>query len=376
MYGQVNDLRSMNMLGAKLSVEYRRKIGVFCKENKIGFHKFTREESVAFGKIGGEIAFKNKLGYHGLSEEDRKKNAILGGKAGGKTTHEKQVGIFALSEEERLRNCSLGGKATGGWNKGMKCWTKDSVTVLAEECPGDGWKNEVILSDKQIEHYDTLKNFYEIRVIKKSTGKQTKLFIPKSEDIAKFIMQHDDIEIFRKSVNVIKHDIVINIPKNTIQIFTSYGWKIYLDKVDTKKKRNQNVTMMYFGEYRTHIPNDKIEVFIADGWSTTNPKSSNKYKTFFANGYKLQVKNCDDVQVYTKYGWRLIDYKEGKSINSNNIEQGIRMRFKETGALIRVAFKDVRKMQESYGLEPICNNQKDLRKIIARLNSLSESNGD
>lgn len=52
IYGKVNDLRAMKMLGAKLSVEYRKKIGQWCVENKIGIHSATSEELGKWGTKG------------------------------------------------------------------------------------------------------------------------------------------------------------------------------------------------------------------------------------------------------------------------------------------------------------------------------------
>ena len=376
MYGNVNDLRSMNMLGAELSVEYRRKIGLFCKENKIGFHKFTREELAEFGKIGGEISRNNKLGYHGLSPEERKKNAINAAKLGGKATLEMQVGLFGLSKEEKLKNCSLGGKISGGWNKGMKCWTKDNVTVIAKECPGDGWINEVIMSQKQKDYNEYIKEFHEVRVICNLTGKHTKLLIPKTEDINHVILNTTNISIIRKKFNMSKHNIIINVPTDTIDKFVAAGWKIHLNDTKDIPIRNKDSTLMYFGDYRTRMPIHLIDILEREGWSKTSNTSTKKYENFEANGYKLSDKNCKDINAYVSCGWKHIDYKTANQITTDDVGSGIKMIFSKTGAVIRIAFKDVRKMEESYGLEIYTKNQKDLRKINRIIESLSESDGN
>lgn len=44
MHKNINDLRAMKMLGAKLTTQHRKIIGKWCHENKIGFHNATPEE--------------------------------------------------------------------------------------------------------------------------------------------------------------------------------------------------------------------------------------------------------------------------------------------------------------------------------------------
>jgi hypothetical protein len=83
----IDDLRSMNMLGAELSVDYRRKIGKWCVENKIGFHsdKFSPETKQSWRDKGIETQ-KNSNSkdtfYYWSTIEGRKERASLGGKSG------------------------------------------------------------------------------------------------------------------------------------------------------------------------------------------------------------------------------------------------------------------------------------------------------
>lgn len=111
IYKNPNDLRSMRMLGAKLTVDQRRVEGEFCRDNKIGiFNEKYRNDFCAnsyrtkkssltckergvgifnqemksqwaseAGKIGGRIQVENNLGIHG--HPDRRKWAAQGGKA-------------------------------------------------------------------------------------------------------------------------------------------------------------------------------------------------------------------------------------------------------------------------------------------------------
>jgi hypothetical protein len=113
-----NDLRSMKMLGAKLSVEYRKRIGIFCRDNKIGIFAATPEQRRKWGLKGIETqkSLENSW-YYWSTEEGRKKRASMGGKAGGKSQKNNGVGIH--NPENFKKNASLGGKAI----KGLICVT-------------------------------------------------------------------------------------------------------------------------------------------------------------------------------------------------------------------------------------------------------------
>jgi hypothetical protein len=66
IYGNINDLRSMNMLGINLSPRYRILIGKWCYENKIGFFsdKFNQSEKFNWRKKGIEKQIEQKIGIH------------------------------------------------------------------------------------------------------------------------------------------------------------------------------------------------------------------------------------------------------------------------------------------------------------------------
>jgi len=113
IYGQINDLRAMHMLGANLSVEKRRQIGKWCYENKIGWHKYTKEEKSEIGKrqrddrkINGT---ENEWDFW-ASKEGQLLRASMGGKKGGKTTAERRNGGWNCAENHSYY-ASLGGKA-------------------------------------------------------------------------------------------------------------------------------------------------------------------------------------------------------------------------------------------------------------------------
>lgn len=111
-----NDLRSMKMLGAKLSSKQRSIIGKFCAENEIGFHdkKYddVRKEWVIKG-VNTQI--ENKIGIH--NPKNFKKYASLGGKASIKSKN--NPWSYWASPEGRSKRASLGGKAL----KGLICVT-------------------------------------------------------------------------------------------------------------------------------------------------------------------------------------------------------------------------------------------------------------
>ena len=76
IYKNPNDLRSMQMLGANLSVEYRRQIGIFCRDHNIGFFSYSKEVQSEWSKKG---AANSPVFQYWCSEEGLKERASLGG---------------------------------------------------------------------------------------------------------------------------------------------------------------------------------------------------------------------------------------------------------------------------------------------------------
>lgn len=110
--GNINDLRSMRMLGAKLSVEYRRKIGLYCVENKIGIHGLTKEQRLIYSNRGLETQRKSgskKSFYYWSTHEGRKERASLGGKSS--ISSPKNPWSYWASEAGRKKRASLGGQS-------------------------------------------------------------------------------------------------------------------------------------------------------------------------------------------------------------------------------------------------------------------------
>lgn len=136
-----NDLRSMKMLGANLSVNQRIAIGIWCRDNKIGFHNASKEERLEWNKRSLEIqklSGDTNSWYFWSTEEGRKKRASMGGKKGGKKQAELKLG-FHKPEIQRMA-ASLGGKSHTGkiWIHKQGCNTR----VNKEQLPNylnDGW---------------------------------------------------------------------------------------------------------------------------------------------------------------------------------------------------------------------------------------------
>ena len=83
LYENVNDLRSMNMLGAKLTIEQRRKVGIWCRDNNIGIFGASKEDRKKWRRRGfdsqRDSGSKNTF-YYWSTEEGRKERASRGGK--------------------------------------------------------------------------------------------------------------------------------------------------------------------------------------------------------------------------------------------------------------------------------------------------------
>ena len=144
IYKNPNDLRSMKMLGAKLSPQHRKITGEFCRDNKIGFFSSPTNERKEWQMKGIEnqkqdyLNNKTKNFYYWSTEEGRKERASLGGKKRASTEFS-----YWASDEGRKERASLGGKAHKGkkvmhlpGSKGWKRILPDEVDIKLNE----GWK--------------------------------------------------------------------------------------------------------------------------------------------------------------------------------------------------------------------------------------------
>jgi hypothetical protein len=132
IYGNPNDLRSMKMLGAKLTYQQRRITGVFCRDNNIGIFGAPKEERLAWARLGLE---KQKTipnsWYYWTTPEGRRRRSILGGMKSGKKQSELKIGMF--STEVQRRAASMGGKS----HRGKKCMHKPGETSFIRVLPND-----------------------------------------------------------------------------------------------------------------------------------------------------------------------------------------------------------------------------------------------
>lgn len=133
--GNINDLRSMKMLGAELSVNHRRLIGIWCKENEIGFWNQKHEEKRREWRTSGAISqIEKKIGIY--DPVNFEKHASLGGKASVASGNNKEW-MYWMSPEGQRERASMGGKA----HKGKKAMYKpgDSTFKRVESKDWDSY---------------------------------------------------------------------------------------------------------------------------------------------------------------------------------------------------------------------------------------------
>ena len=109
-----NDLRSMKMLGAKLTPRQRQITGEWCRDNKIGFHGASPEQRREWSMKGFESqknsADSNSF-YYWSTPEGRKKRASMGGKASMKSPNSEFA--YWASSEGRTKRAKMGAAASG-----------------------------------------------------------------------------------------------------------------------------------------------------------------------------------------------------------------------------------------------------------------------
>lgn len=82
IYNNVNDLRSMYMLGANLTPHQRRQTGLFCVEQRKGIHNADSKQRAEWARISYKKNMENNTAFaYWASPEGRKERASLGGKA-------------------------------------------------------------------------------------------------------------------------------------------------------------------------------------------------------------------------------------------------------------------------------------------------------
>jgi hypothetical protein len=123
IYGTVNDLRAMHMLGAELTYKQRRAVGRWCYDNKIGVHSDSyqfKQKDLEKGRATQKQEYENfgtKNWYYWSTLDGRAERAKLGGTIGGRVTKDRKVGWFSDDPiiKKRMRDGSIaGGKSAIG----------------------------------------------------------------------------------------------------------------------------------------------------------------------------------------------------------------------------------------------------------------------
>lgn len=115
LFNNINDLRSMKMLGARLTIAQRTKIGLFCRDNGIGIfsEEYKSDESRQKQRCKKSANTQKEKQLGTFEPKFRKKWASEGGKIGGSIQKQNKQGIHDPSNF--IKNASLGGKAISGF---------------------------------------------------------------------------------------------------------------------------------------------------------------------------------------------------------------------------------------------------------------------
>jgi HNH endonuclease len=134
MHRNPNDLRSMHMLGAKLTSRQRKIIGEFCRDNNIGFYSATLEQKLEWSNLGRKTMKEKSIGMYGFTYEQRSQwNAQF---KLFKNWKGNDVWKFWMSPEGRKIRASMGGKAMKGrkamFIPGQKEFKRVKIEEIAE----------------------------------------------------------------------------------------------------------------------------------------------------------------------------------------------------------------------------------------------------
>ena len=153
IHGMINDLRSMNMLGAKLTHKQRSIVGKWCYENNIGcFNEKWDHCRDEWSKIGVKTQIENQIGIH--NPDNFIKHASLGGKAS--IVSPNNPWSYWASKDGQSKRAQLGGKSHTG-----KVWiNKNGVTsrCLFDEIKqkfNEGWTYGMKPGGKEYIHNGT-----------------------------------------------------------------------------------------------------------------------------------------------------------------------------------------------------------------------------
>lgn len=184
IHGNINDLRSMYMLGANLSHNYRTLIGKWCYENKIGFFSDEFDSSIKanWTRRGVERQIELKVGIH--NPENFSKHASIGGKASINSPN--NPWHYWSTKEGQKHRSSLGGKA----HKGKKTMYKPGDTTFKRVSPEDfdSFLEKGYIFGSPIEH--------------PSKGKKTNLISPRRKKVTDGTLIYDSVSDAAEKCNV------------------------------------------------------------------------------------------------------------------------------------------------------------------------------
>lgn len=130
IYRNPNDLRSMHMLGANLSPTFRRITGEFCRDNKLGFHKASKEERTIWQNKGHETQKQSgskDTFYWWSTKEGRTERARRGGSVSCKTNTAfiEQQGSFKDSSFARTSGLKAAKKPVTNGSINRRLYTEE-----------------------------------------------------------------------------------------------------------------------------------------------------------------------------------------------------------------------------------------------------------
>lgn len=131
IHSNINDLRAMHMLGARLTSYQRKLTGKWCKENEIGFwNKKWIGERRNWRIKGADKQIKSGIGIHDPS--NFAKHASIGGKASVLSGNNK-AWMYWMSPEGMKQRASLGGKSHKGKRTMFRPGDKTFIRVKPEQ---------------------------------------------------------------------------------------------------------------------------------------------------------------------------------------------------------------------------------------------------
>jgi hypothetical protein len=121
----LNDPWCLNeVCNLRVSLKICRINGKTTYQQKIGIHKYNKDERCKISKKGGKTmgqrCKENKIGIFGLTKEQIAENTTKGGKISGSLSKQNGTGIFGLTETHKKQNCIKGGIISGNKHKENK----------------------------------------------------------------------------------------------------------------------------------------------------------------------------------------------------------------------------------------------------------------